>query len=445
MTTVSTMDAPASGLDCSARTSWRSLGALLGNAKYVNMLATVATQFTMLGMFVVQAMLLARILGPDARGQYGTAVFYSQLLVFPGLMGTLLSIARRGAQPGCDLQSLRRSALRMGLWMGLVNLALVVALSVLLLPAEKRFLIPLCIMCGMTLPLEQMRLAILAVDHGAEHFRRYNANRLLATAMFPVLLLVVWLLGLGSVTAVVVTFMASCLFSLAALWWTLSRPSLWRRGEPTPGTLVREGIPYGMAQISSGLFDKLDAFLILWLTGFLVQGYYTAAVPAASMLLTVPQAVALFAFNTGARGKERLTLKRLALLGLALLAVQAASAVFMALFAAPLVTLVYGKDFSGSVPFLLALLPAFAINGLGRVAEAYLQGRSQAQVGVWSRLLGAVAICIGTWLLFPRYGAMSVPLAAILGHTVMTVCICGVLVASLRSKEDSSLIGATQA
>ena len=107
-------------------------------------LATVVTSFCTFGITAVQGILLARMLGPEGRGQFGTAIFYSTTLTFIGMAGAQYAIARRAAKnPGDSLQ-LSQSALRLAVLTGLGTFALVAILSFTSLPLEKRFLGPLC-------------------------------------------------------------------------------------------------------------------------------------------------------------------------------------------------------------------------------------------------------------------------------------------------------------
>jgi O-antigen/teichoic acid export membrane protein len=84
----------------------------------------------------------------------------------------------------------------------------------------------------------------------------------------------------------------------------------------------------------------------------------------------------------------------------------------------PLMVLVYKEPFRAAVPLALRLLPAYAIAGCGRVAEAYLQGRNKAILGVYSRLAGAAAMCVFIYFGFSRWQELSIPMGATVGYCV---------------------------
>ena len=112
-------------------------------ARHATVLSTVGTSFAVLLLQTVQAMVLARMLGPGGRGEYASAILYTTLLTYIGLMGTHLAVARRAARHRGTFVELQRASLRTGLLTGTLTLAVVAALGWTALPATKSFL-PLC-------------------------------------------------------------------------------------------------------------------------------------------------------------------------------------------------------------------------------------------------------------------------------------------------------------
>jgi antigen flippase len=396
------------------------LTALVRKSVSRKMVGTVVTSFVLFGLMTVQGILLARMLGPEGRGQYGTAVFYTQTLIYIGLLGSHYAVARWAARRASDLGSLWRSTFRLGILTGVGTMLIVSLLAFWGLPPEKEYLAWLCVLCSIYLPLEHIRLLWLAIDHGRGDFDRYNRSRLVAQVAFPAFLAIAWFSGSTTVKTV------SLLFALAPVvgltYQCLTKPNFSpstnsRRG-PSVKRILQRGKPYAMSVLVSDLCDRIDMFLFLWLTNFTIQGYYAAAVPAANLLLVVPIALSLFAFNAGSR-RELLTTTRSVWKNSAMiLVVQLASAGIFALLLEPLMVLVYKEPFRAAVPLALRLLPAYAIAGCGRVAEAYLQGRNKAILGVYSRLAGAAAMCVFIYFGFSRWHELSIPMGATVGYCV---------------------------
>jgi O-antigen/teichoic acid export membrane protein len=410
--------------------------ALSAARNQADVVGTVGTSLTVFFMTAVQGVLLAQLLGPEARGEYSAVTFYTQTLTYIGLLGALLAIARRAARGADDDQQLRRSALRLGAGTGLATIGVVAVLLLVGLPAEKRFLAPLGLACALLLPCEHMRLALLAVDQGRGEYRRFNALRLTAALVFPCSLAVLWVAGGATLPRIVGLTIASSLVGLAAALCS-GRRFAWRGpASPPPSRLVREGLPYAAALAVSDLFNRLDMLMILWLAELTVQGYYAAAVPAANLLIVAPNALSIFSFNAGA--KRECSLSAMCRVAAGVAALQAISAIGFALMLKPLMMLVYGARFEGAVPLALALLPAYAINGGSQVAEGYLRGRGKPSAGVWARVAGGAAMIVAAFALYSQWRELSIPIGASVGQAVAGLWILWALVAEVRQARGAA-------
>lgn len=387
-----------------------------------DIITTVTTSFVLFGMLTVQGIFLARMLGPEGRGEYATAVFYTQTLLYVGMVGTQHAVARWSARRRNDARRLVNTTRRLGLLTGFATMVVVTLLALFALPADKQSLAPLCVLCACFLPLEHVRLLWLAVDHGRGDFRQYNYSRLAGGLAFPTMLGIAWACGANTV------LMAAVLFATAPIVGLLYQRSFHSNDVtmaksthgPSVKRLLQRGRPYALAVLVSDVCDRLDIFLFLWLTSFTAQGYYAAAVPSANLLLVIPIALALFAFNAGARRDHRPTTGKIVKCSAAIFGVQALATFAYAIVLEPLMVLVFGEDFRGAVPLTLVLLPAYGIAGCGRVAEAYLQGRNKAILGVYSRLIGAVIMGTFIYFTFDRWAEISIPLGALVGYLVST-------------------------
>ncbi len=427
---IPTAEAPAG--DAGAGLLRRST-ALVTGSRSQQVIGTLGAQIGIFAIMTLQSILLARILGPEARGEYATAIFYSQTLLYVGLMGTLFSIARRAGQQSQSGPMLANAALRTGLTTGTVTMIVAMVLGAIALPEGKRYLAPLAVGCACLLPCDQMRLTLLAVDHGSAAFQRYNVNRILSAAIFPVGLLVLWALGLDSVSLVVGLAVGAPIVGLLLLLQAHTEVRPFQPASPPVRQLIKEGRPYAYAVLAGDLLGRLDILLVLWLLSFTAQGCYAVAVPAASLLLLVPNGLALFAFNAGAREQHSRPIGKLAIAGAGMLALQVLSAGILALILRPLILSVFGESFDLAVPLALALLPKYAIDGFALFAESYLRGRGKPIVGVWSRLLGAVVMVGFIWLFFDRWQELSIPLGASAGQAASSLLILWAVFSDSRS------------
>ena len=149
---------------------------------------TVVTSFLVFGLLTVQGVLLAR--DPWGRRNGGSTrrlCSTHRPSHSSAYSAHSTAVARWAARRKRDTAVLMSVCGRLGVVTGLVTMVAVAGLSLWVLPAEKLYLAPLCIVCSLFLPLEHVRQLWLSVDHGLGRFKSYNANRLVAGVAFPVL------------------------------------------------------------------------------------------------------------------------------------------------------------------------------------------------------------------------------------------------------------------
>ena len=68
-----------------------------GESNRLKFVWTVGFAFAIVALQLGQGVLLARLLGPQGRGEYATAVLYVQMLLYIGLLGGLEVVCRYAA------------------------------------------------------------------------------------------------------------------------------------------------------------------------------------------------------------------------------------------------------------------------------------------------------------------------------------------------------------
>ena len=424
---------PVAGVTDRAQTTRQPKGLrrLLGAVKPIVVLTMLTT---VLGQILgaARGVLLARVLGPTGRGEFGTVMSFVQMFNLVGLLGTHLAVARRGARAEGPLDPLVRAAVRLGFCSGVCSVAIAGLLYITALPTGKRYLLPLCLLATLLLPLQHMRITLLAVDRGSGSFMRYNLNQLLFAATMPTLLFTVWYFNIAHL-ALVVSFMV---FAPAMAFVALlaSRPEKAFRGDHSPRvtTLVKEGVPFAVAQITSNLFVSMDTFAVLFFADLKTQGLYLAAIPIATLMVHVPISLGLFTFRKGARADGQVAVRSVLQIAGGVIVLQAASCFVLLSIMEWLILFFYKRDFAPSVPFAAILIPAHAIRGATAVAEQFLRARKKSIIGVWTRLVAFVGVAICLWMLYPQFKTMALPWAVLTGHAINGVLIFVALIWNCR-------------
>lgn len=453
---------------------WERLRRLVRNREFLSLGATVFSTLSVFGIFFIQGIFVARILGPIGRGEFGTALYFPRdILLYAGLLGGVEIINSIASKRAAETVALKYAAARLGLISGVITAVIAALLSVgVLIKFDKEYLIPFCLIVCLFVPWEHMQLTISAVDRGTQKYGRYNVNRLIYAAAFVLMVLLVfgvdeliastrslpeWLTNTGSrwtgfnhwipvssLTLMCVLFVASRVIALAP---TLRGMDIWgwirsgRSGSPevqeapTTRQLLKQGQPYAVSMLVSEVFDRLDILLILAWATVEISGYYFVAVPAAALLTVAPNALGVFTFNVGADQRRRVTLGMvLAAMG-STIVFQVIATVGFLLILPYLIVLFYGEAYSQAIPFAIWLLPACAIKGYLQAADGYLKGRGKPMIGVLARSVSIGLMLVFVVLAYGKWELLSIPMAACVGQGFSMIVISIAVILDVSNRQ----------
>ncbi|OYP30393.1 lipopolysaccharide biosynthesis protein [Rhodopirellula sp. MGV] len=395
---------------------------------------TVGVAFLIVVLQMGQGILLARTLGPVGRGEYATALFFVQLLLYIGMFGGLEVICRHAAEGRIESLSLRRAALKLGLTTGAVTTLVAVLLNALALPADKRYLMPLAMVCSLSLVGQQVLLIMTGVDRGQGRFGAYNLRRVIGAAAFPLLLLIAELAFGVTLDVACFVMVLSSVVSMAVCMNGLSSP-LCGASEPSVPALLKESRPYAYSMFATDLFERLDLLLILWIAGLRDQGFYASMVPVAYPLTVIPNTMGLFLFNAGASSSHRMRIKDVhRILGVSI-AVQALCTLVFMLLIATMVRWLYGEDFVPAVRFAYWLAPVAAIKGILQGLDSYVKGRGQPLAAIRCRVTAMVLMVAVALMLEPSMGAVAVAIAALSGQVFSLIWLSAIVYADVARQQ----------
>jgi enterobacterial common antigen flippase len=386
--------------------------------------------------------LLARLLHREGRGEYATAVFWSQFLMYVGLFGCLELICRYANDPKIDAIQLRRSAIRVGLVTGVITMLLAMLGSLFFIPAEKRYLSGIGCLCAVSVLAQNVVLTISGVDRGTGNFRLFNFRRIFAAAALPVLIILCLPFLEMTATRVIALYVVGSFITLVICLHGVPRPLTGPRAVPTQ-RLLKEARPYAWSMFATDLFDRLDLMLVLWLAQLALQGDYAAMAPVVYPLVIIPNTLSLFLFNAGAKLNGGPTRRSFVKTLLGLIAVQALAVTAFWIVANPLVSFLYPEDFKGAIPLAIWLAPASAIKGLVQALEGFLRGRGRPQSTIGCRLAAATSMLVLSWLLFDKYSVQAVAMAALAAQILCFIWILIVVLREIRMPK-ASRVGASQ-
>jgi len=382
--------------------------------------ATMSRQAVSLVMGAGTAVITARALGAEGRGEFVLATLWVGLfaLVLPVSIG--YGFIYHIGQRRISLSEALSNSLTFALVMGFLGVLLATAAGSLwgadvLRGVSAQYLL----VAALGLPAMVFTLTAGLCLIGAGLIRlgarigAISSTTGLALCAFLVLGLRLGVVGaLAAVTAN--AYISSALFLLMVRRHARIRPAL---NMAAIALAVRFGLKLHFGFIAQFLNYRLDRFIISFFLGPAAVGVYGIAVLLSELIWNVPGAVsnALYPRTSSTRSDSaELTARacRVSLLVVGLLCVVAAVA------GPPLIPLVFGAEFASAGPVLWALLPGVLALTAGKVLAPYLVGHNRPIVGTLGSVASLVATIVLDLLLIPRWGILGEGIASSLAYIV---------------------------
>jgi O-antigen/teichoic acid export membrane protein len=364
----------------------------------------------------VTGILTARLLGPVARGELATVILWPIVLSNLGLMGCNWVLAREVAknpEKECDWAAV---GVAVGLATALLYLLAGYFLIPLLLPSDKRYLLPVARLCLWLIPLDVFNQVLLAVEHGRMRWRRYNLLRLSYFLFYLILIGFIGVTRRNQVRWFVLAFLASQLLAALLRFW-IQRKSLATGKLRFDGCrhLLCAGIPYFGATIGNLVSLQLDTILVVSLLNTEAAGIYAVAAAFANGQSSLGDALGMTCFgvlsnerNTGSQEKiitETFRQSALLLFGVGLV---------LSCLIPFLVVPLFGLEFSRAIRPAVVLAPAASLTASANVLNQGLRGVGRPHAGLVSQLFGTGLMAVAAQFLLRRFGLMGMAFAVLM-------------------------------
>ncbi len=381
----------------------------------------------------VNSVVIARALGPAGKGSYDlaltTAALLGIVLGFSLPVGTTYVVARGRA----NLRALVWQLVGMAFLLGILATAI---LYVLQNTNSAKYLVPadagnwIVILVVVTTCLMETANYWRAILNGRQEIIQANRGDLISrTAHVIISLLALGILASKNQNASPALFIV---INMAVLLLTnlifLKMLGIALRPSPGPSG-IREVLAYAfpcyLGNFLQFLNYRLDVFIVNYLSGRDALGLYTLAVSLAQMIWLVSKAAATVLLPNVAALQEAAAAnaQRTAQITRVAFAISLASALLLALIAAPLVPWIFGEDYRPSVAPLLWLLPGIVAFSVTNVIASYLAGIGKPRLNLYVALTGLVVTIVLDLSLIPSFGIVGAAIASTLSYTTSTVII----------------------
>jgi O-antigen/teichoic acid export membrane protein len=354
----------------------------------INVLIAIAAACT--------SVMIARVFGPEIRGQYAVITALANTVVTIAALGTQTYLARVVAEQekvkvnGLNRLNPRRALLGVLCLSTLLSFALAIGLNWNSRILHVNGIIVFAL--GIYLPLSLLSMQLLNLSLGQANWRSFNAGRLLFAVATLLFVLIYGLSGGTELTGVVVCLVASNVLTVVLQIW-LAHPMLGTSAGwlTSIGRVYRKSWKYAFnsfANLSTGYADVLVSSILFQPAAV---GYWAVARTVSALLSPMNSAISVTVFSTFARGEAgdgssfKEMVRNFLLFNIVLVAV-------LYLASELIIIVVFGSDFTDSVPLVPLALSATVAGGLSEMFEERLRGGGRPGPVNISRLVPLIAL-----------------------------------------------------
>lgn len=372
--------------------------------------------FALLGF--VGALLSARLLGPEGRGQLTVLILIPSMLTVFLEFGQEFTMSHLAAESRRGRRAMHGNAIAYTLLLVPVGLALS-ALGISLFTSVSGAILPLAIAGGVATALGTYLRFLSGLAMGTNQVTFYSMTRLTLAGSYPALLIALTLLHHQTSTSFFYAWCASNVF-VAALFLSRFSDTLSWPSKAVGAKQVRVGMPIHISNVAQFLLLRSDQLVLSVVAGAAAVGMYSVGVNLVEALWMLPAAAGLASipFLSGDAPEEQKQKAMMTATGISIW-LTVVGAVFLGAIAPFLVPLVFGKGYEGAVLPLELLLPGIVAAALVRITTAALIAKKHTKPLVRYMLL-ALALNLGLNLaLIPPFEASGAAMASTIAYAVL--------------------------
>jgi O-antigen/teichoic acid export membrane protein len=385
-----------------------------------NVARTAGFNVASAGTAGIAGVILARALGPTARGEYAAVTSWFGVALMVGGMGQPAALCYYVARQPQRAREYVATSRAMMLTTGTVTLAAGLLLASLL--AHGNAVVTLGYRIAFGASIAAFIGASYTFSLQARDLHRWNVVRVSQPVLSMIAIIALWRLKLLTLDVALIVLTVTMVLQLAWAYASCRRVGL-APGHARAG-LIRPLLVYGAAQIAALtpalLNADLDQLILSQTVPAADLGRYAIAVSLTQLPIPVVSAIGNVAFPRLAsqRGTTSATLRlqRKAILGSAGLAV--AMLVPLAALAPWFVPLVFGAAYRGVVPLLWILTPGTVFLSCGQVVSDLLRGRSHPSTVAWAQGFAAIFTVALLLALLPVVGVPGAAIASTVAYGV---------------------------
>ena len=210
--------------------------------------------------------------------------------------------------------------------------------------------------------------------------------------------------------------------------WTIARKYL------------RDGWPIMFSSVAIVIYMKIDQVMIGRMINTEAVGVYAAAVKIVEIWYFIPSAITISVFPTILEAKKTdavLYEKRMQQLYDVMAMLSVGLAVIVTIFATPIMSLLYGKEYLSGIPVLTIYIWSGVGTFLGVASSQFLIAENLTRISLYRTMLGMISNVVLNLVLIPKYGIIGSAVATLISYLIATFSL--VLFSSTRAQASMLL------
>jgi polysaccharide transporter, PST family len=400
-------------------------GPSLGTRVFQNTAAQLIGRVISIGLSGATSILLARFLGKEKLGEYGAIYAYLALYGFLASFCLEQILAREISVRRSQGAEIFRTGTLTALGFSLAGLFIApVAAPLFGYSGSLRWLIAVAAVDALILPPLRFSGIIFQVE------MRLWYNVVIALVRQALWLAAVVLLAFRNAAfyEVIVARTMVGILEAAIVVWTVKRVGF-VQGKPRfiaseAKMMVREGFPLVLMTVAVSIYHRIDQVMLHKMSGDQVLGPYVIAVQLTELFSALPVALmtSLFPALAQSANDEKRFGRYMEETYRFLMVVAFAACALVTPIAAPVVELLYGKQFLPTSNLLIVLIWSEVPLFFGVAMGNALIAKGLQKYTPYGAIPGAIANFLLNLVLIPRYGALGAAWA-----TVVSYCVANVL------------------
>jgi len=373
------------------------------------------------------SIIVARVLGPSAKGSYNILRLVITVVSLLVLFGLGSANVYYGSRDPDSLAVLAGNSIVAAFGLGFVGIIIVELAT--LLPIFQNYLLTNDIPVQwvrwliLLLPIIQLNAYLKEITRASGDMVRYNLIAVWRAFVYlsgVVILVLVFDRGIGG--AVVAWILAVLLTSILIVWWALriTKGKISVRWQ----TLRRNflfGIRLYPGNIAQFLNYRLDVFLVgLFLTPRDV-GIYVTATMLAEKLWEIPRAISTVLLHRIASERDsEIAAATTARISRVIAFLIGGMSLLVVVASYPIIYLMYGQAYLPAASALIALVPGIWFLSVGKLLATHLSATGRPEIGTLGAIVSLTATFVLDFLLIPRIGIIGASIASSVSYMLST-------------------------